>query len=190
MQNTLQKMLLQYGASSPWINCTDFLQGIGILSDCPLTPAPLHYPAFHVCGQEYSWIENISSKGKHRENVGVVGVGIHMPLLVTVPPGPVAFAFYKSQHEAIGISLNVKMCESQLFQVVPWDSIQGTKMHAMQKWTLPLPPSIRACIFFVDVKSHLFFPNMVMSPSITFLSATWCQMPLVNCFRFSKYLAP
>jgi hypothetical protein len=124
------------------------------------SPPPLHYLIVHCC-REYSWIEEyIASKGKNRANFGVMGIGIHMPLLLAVMPGLVAFAFYKAKHKGICIPLNVQnVCMNHIFGSRNEIPLEGQKILAKMN-SLPSSFKKSSRIFLYMSKPIFFFPIM------------------------------
>jgi hypothetical protein len=88
-----------------------------------------------------------------------MGVGIHMPLLVTVLPGLVAFAFYKAKHKGIGIPLLVQIVGmNHIFGLHHEISLKAQKNTCKNKLFAFLLQKELANLF-EDIKTHLLLPN-------------------------------
>ena len=87
-----------------------------------------------------------------------------MPLLVAVPASLVAFAFYESKHNAVGIPLNAKNVRvHKIFRSrhqVPLEAQKSTRKNEL----FPFLLQKKLANLFVDIETHLLLINYTHVP--------------------------
>jgi hypothetical protein len=120
--------------------------------------------------QKHARIGNdVTSKSKNEANCRGVRVSINMPLLITILPHLVTFAFHKAKVKTISIPVNVQ--NVRVHNILGWHHQIPLQSHKFMRKYILFPSLLHKLLTYllVDVETHLLLSNHCHIPFQDFL---------------------